>query len=333
MSFDPDAPADGDGLYGLRCTAETSRIHVQAVPWQATTSYRRGTRGGPAATVAASRQVDLLDLEYGEVWQAGIWLQPVDPRIAAWDEAAEVDALEVISSGGRSPEAAERVNRLSEAVNEAVYTAAAGMLREGRLPALLGGDHASPFGLIRAVAERHPGVGILHIDAHADLRVAYEGFSFSHASIMDNVLRYIPGVSTLVQVGIRDFGAAELERIRTDARIATFFDVETGRRLAGGETWLRICEQIVRALPEEVHVSFDVDGLQPSLCPATGTPVPGGLDWNQTLTLISTLAEERRIVGFDVNEIGDDEWDGNVAARLFYKLCGAMLRSQETDQK
>lgn len=333
MSFDPDAPADGAGLFGLPCTPQSSRIHVQAVPWQATTSYRRGTRGGPAALASASLQVDLLDLEYGDFWKAGIWLRPVDPRIAAWDEQAEADALAVIASGGNSPEAAGRVNRLSTAVNEAVYEAAQEMLREGRLPTLIGGDHSTPFGLIRAVAERHPGVGILHIDAHADLRVAYEGFEHSHASIMDNVLRHIPGVSGLVQVGIRDFGSAELARIRSDGRITTFFDLEIGRRLAGGESWLRICEQIVHALPPEVYVSFDVDGLQPSLCPATGTPVPGGLDWNQVLALLSTLAGERRIVGFDLNEIGAEEWDGNVAARLFYKLCGAMLESQVTDQK
>jgi agmatinase len=333
MSFDPDAPAEGDGLFGLPSDAESARIHVQAVPWQATTSYRRGTRAGPAALVAASLQVDLLDLEYGDFWKAGIWLQPEDPRIAAWDVAAEEDALAVIASGGRAPEAAGRVNALSEQVNEAVYSAAARMLEGGRLPTLIGGDHASPFGLIRAVADRHPGVGILHIDAHADLRVAYEGFAFSHASIMDNVLRHIPHVSTIVQVGIRDFGQAELDRIRSEPRLCTFFDAEMGRRLAGGETWLRICEQIVHALPPRVYVSFDVDGLQPSLCPGTGTPVPGGLDWNQVLTLLSTLAEQRCIVGFDVNEIGPDEWDGNVAARLFYKLCGAMLRSQLTAQK
>ncbi len=333
MSFDPDAPADGEGLFGLPCTPESSRIHVQAVPWQATTSYRRGTRAGPAALHHASLQVDLLDLEYGDFWKSGIWLHPTDPRIEVWDQEAEADALAVIESGGRAPDAAARVNRLSELVNDAVHARAAETLREGRLPALIGGDHSTPFGLIRAVAERHPGVGILHIDAHADLRVAYEGFEHSHASIMDNVLRHIPGVSSLVQVGIRDFGSAELARMREDVRITTFFDVEVGRRLAGGESWLRICEQIVRALPAQVYVSFDVDGLQPSLCPGTGTPVPGGLDWNQVLALIATLADERRIVGFDVNEIGPDEWDGNVAARLFYKLCGAMLQSQATDQK
>jgi agmatinase len=333
MSFDPDAPAATDNLFGLRCTAETSRIHVQAVPWEATTSYGRGTQGGPAALAAASLQVDLLDLEYGDFWKSGIWLAPVDPRFQAWGREAEDDALAVIRSSGGNPDAAARVNRLSGLVNDAVYAAASEVLRQRRIPALIGGDHSTPFGQIRAVAERFPGVGILHVDAHADLREAYEGFAHSHASIMHNVLRYIPDVACIAQVGIRDFGQAELDRIRNEPRVNTWFDVEVGRRLAGGETWLRICEQIVQALPENVYVSFDVDGMEPALCPATGTPVPGGLSWNQVLTLLSTLADERRIVGFDVNEVGPAEWDGNVAARLLYKLCGATLRSQEAAQK
>lgn len=329
MSFDPDAPAEAGNLYGLPLDLDAARIHVQAVPWQATTSYRRGTREGPDSLLNASLQVDLHDLEYGELWRHGIVLLPEDARFRAWDAQAEPDALAVIESLGNAPESAARVNALSEKVNEAVYERAAETLRAGRIPALVGGDHSTPFGLIRAVAEQYPGLGVLHIDAHADLRVAYEGFEYSHASIMDNVLRHISGVSRLAQVGIRDVGAAEVERTRTDARIRTFFDVELGERLAAGEPWLRLVDEILDTLPEHVHVSFDVDGMEPSLCPSTGTPVPGGLDWRQVCVLLRRLSTRRHIVSFDVNEIGPDEWDGNVAARLFYKLCGAALSSAQ----
>lgn len=327
MEFDPDAPAAAGALFGLPFTPENARIIAQAVPWQATTSFRRGTREGPAALLEASLQVDLFDLEYGDFWRAGIALLPEDPRFREWDALAEADALEVIDTGGDAPEAAARVNVLSSAVNEAVFAAAAAILARGAIPALVGGDHSTPLGAIQAVAKCFPGVGVLHIDAHADLRDAYEGFTYSHASIMHNVLAEAPGVARLVQVGIRDVGSAEVARIRGDARITTFFDPEVAARLAGGEPWQSIVDTIVEALPPQVYVSFDVDGMEPGLCPNTGTPVPGGLSFRDVQVLLATLSRRRQIVGFDVNEIGDDPWDGNVAARLFYKLCGATLRS------
>lgn len=328
MDFDPDAPAAPGSLFGLPFSAENARIVAQLVPWQATTSFRRGTREGPAALVEASLQVDLFDLEYGDFWKEGLAATPEDARFRAWDAEAEADALAVIESSGEDPEAAERVNRLSALVNDAVYAAAKAVLAAGKVPALVGGDHSTPLGAIRAVSEAFPGVGVLHVDAHADLRVAYEGFVHSHASIMYNVLREAPGVSRIVQVGIRDVGSAEVALIHSEPRLVTFFDPEVAGRLARGESWQSVVDTIVEALPADVYVSFDVDGMEPNLCPNTGTPVPGGLSFRDVQVLLRTLSARRRIVGFDVNEIGDDPWDGNVAARLFYKLCGATVRSQ-----
>ena len=328
MDFDPDAPAAPGSLFGLPFSPENARIVAQLVPWQATTSFRRGTREGPAALVEASLQVDLFDLEYGDFWKEGVAATPEDERVRAWDAEAEPDALAVIEAGGEDAAAAERVNRLSALVNGAVYAAAKAVLAAGKVPALVGGDHSTPLGAIRAVAEAFPGVGVLHIDAHADLRVAYEGFVHSHASIMYNVLREAPDVSRIVQVGIRDVGSAEVALIHAEPRLVTFFDPEVAARLAGGESWQSVVDTIVEALPALVYVSFDVDGMEPNLCPNTGTPVPGGLSFRDVQVLLRTLSARRRIVGFDVNEIGDDPWDGNVAARLFYKLCGATLRSQ-----
>ena len=329
MPFDPDAPAQAGGLYGLEIHPSDALVHVQAVPWQATTSYRRGTREGPAALIQASAQVDLHDLEYGESWRAGIVLSPANPNFAVWDGEAEKPALRVIESLGHDPDAAAQVNALSERVNAAVYDAAIAALNAGKIPALIGGDHSCPFGLIRAVAERFPGVGILHIDAHADLREAYEGFTHSHASIMFNVVRYIPDVSHVMQVGIRDVGAAEAAMISdTPTRITTFFDPVVAGWLAEGETWVHVVDAITAALPNPVYISFDVDGMDPALCPGTGTPVPGGLGYRDVCVLLKKLSERRRIVGFDLNEIGPGEWDGNVAARVLYKLFGATVASQ-----
>lgn len=329
MSFDPDAPASPGSLFGLPCTPDEALVHVQAVPWQATTSYRRGTIEGPEALVRASAQVDLHDVEYGDAWRAGVVLLPEDPQFRRWDGEAEADALRVIESLGQDPEAAARVNLLSERVNEAVYQRARAVLAAGKVPALVGGDHSTPFGAIRAVAEVFPGVGILHVDAHADLREAYEGFTHSHASIMFNVLRYIPDVSHIVQLGIRDIGESERKLIHdTPSRISTVFDAEVASRLAEGQSFAAVVDELLEKLPPRVYVSFDVDGMDPSLCPGTGTPVPGGLSFRDVQVLFKRLSARRRIVGFDVNEIGPGEWDGNVAARLFYKLFGACVRSQ-----
>lgn len=329
MAFDPDAPAAPGALFGLPCTAADARVVLLPVPWEATTSYRRGTKGGPAATLAASAQVDLFDLEVGDAWKAGFFMLDPDPRVEAWNDAAEPDALAVIESGGDLPEAAARVDRFSERVNEHVYGVVNDLFRQGRIPGVVGGDHSVPFGAIQAAAAHHPGLGVLHVDAHADLRRAYEGFTWSHASIFYNVLTRLTNVSRVVQVGLRDVGEQEV-RFAQDQRerVVWFTDLDLARNAAAGEPWMRQASRIVDALPERVWISFDVDGMDPALCPGTGTPVPGGLAWREVQLLLGEVGRRRHIVGFDLNEIGPGEWDGNVAARLLYKLCGWAVRGR-----
>lgn len=326
--FDPDAPATSDQLFGLPHTVEDARVVVLPVPWQATTSYRRGTREAPANVRAASWQVDLFDLELGEVWRQGFAGIEDDGVVAAWDHEAEADALAVIAAGGELPEAAARVNLLSERVNRHVYAATRATLDRGAIPGVLGGDHSVPFGAIRAVSERHPGVGVLHIDAHADLRDTYEGFTWSHASIFHNVVTRLGDVSRLVQVGLRDVGAGEVAfRDAHPRRITWFTDADLAARRLEGAPWSRSVQQIVAALPPEVYVSFDIDGLDPTLCPGTGTPVPGGLSWHEIVHLLAAVGTHRRIVGFDLNEVGPTQWDAIVGARVLYRLCGWAARS------
>jgi agmatinase len=176
-------------------------------------------------------------------------------------------------------------------------------------------------------------MGVLHVDAHADLRVAYEGFTRSHASIMHNVLADLPEVAKLVQVGLRDLSEEEHERTRTDRRVAAFFDADLAREKLEGMSFARLVDPIVEALPRQVYVSFDVDGLDPALCPSTGTPVPGGLSFHEASYLLRRVVESgRTIVGFDLDEVAPgaegDEWPANVGARLLYKLVGWTLKSR-----
>lgn len=335
--FDPDAPATYDGLFGLPFTPDEAAVVVVPVPFEATASYRRGTSRGPDAIFAASMQVDLHDLETGDAWKRGIASEPVDPDFVAWNDEASRDALELIAAGGVDPadpasvERGRRVDAIMERMNDRVYARTRAILDRGAIPGIVGGDHSVPFGAIRAAAEKYPELGVLHVDAHADLRVAYEGFTWSHASILHNVVTRIPSLAYVVQVGIRDVGRAERRFVDDHPKMTAWFHPHVTWELEGGEPWLRMVNRMIAPLPEHVWVSFDIDGLDPTLCPSTGTPVPGGLQWSQALLLLRALATSgRRIVGFDLDEVtpGDDEWDAIVGARLLYKLAGWAIRTK-----
>jgi agmatinase len=173
---------------------------------------------------------------------------------------------------------------------------------------------------------------VLHVDAHADLRVAYEGFTYSHASVLYNAAETCPEITRLVQVGLRDLSEEEhAYAARSGGRIVQHHDVALAQARFEGEPWAAQVRRIVDPLPADVYVSFDVDGLDPTLCPHTGTPVPGGLSFQEAAALIGGVVRSgRRIVGFDLVEVAPgadgDEWDGNVGARLLYKLIGWMLK-------
>ncbi|MCS6913702.1 MAG: agmatinase family protein [Myxococcales bacterium] len=341
-TIDPNAAARPDsGLFGLDTPAEQAGVILLPVPFDATTSYHRGAALGPTAILQASRQVELYDHETGHPYRAGIHLLPPPDGIDLWNEEARAAAEPILARGGEIGEDAAlrarlaRVNELGERVAEVVERTAEHWLDAGRLFGVVGGDHSVPLGAICACARRHPGLGILHIDAHADLRRAYQGFVHSHASIMANVLERAPQLGRLVQVAVRDLCPEELERIQhSNGRVVLFHDAELWRARHSGEPFVRICERIVAELPAEVYISFDIDGLDPALCPHTGTPVPGGLGFAEACALLSALSGSgRRVVGFDLCEVAPgpdphDEWDGNVGARILYKLIGHALRSR-----
>lgn len=319
VAFDPDAAAEYDGIYGLPFTPGDARVVILPVPFEATTSYGGGTSSGPAAMLEASKQVDLFDHETGRPYEAGIAMLPIPRKVVSWNAKAK--------KLGRKKVAA--VNEISTLVNDFVYDETRALLGEGRIVVTLGGDHSVPFGAIRAYAEKYPGLGILHLDAHADLRDAYEGFTFSHASIFHNVMTKIDHIAKLVQVGVRDLSNAENRIIeQSKGRIVTFFDPDLARRKEEGTPFAKIADEIVRALPRDVYLSWDIDGLDPTLCPGTGTPVPGGLSWNEAIALLRAIVRaKKRIVGLDLCEVapGESEWDANVGARLLYKMIGFAL--------
>ena len=197
-------------------------------------------------------------------------------------------------------------------------------LHQSSIVGVVGGDHSSPLGLIEALSEIHHSFGILHIDAHADLRLSYEGIQYSHASIMNNALK-CSGVKKLVQVAVRDVSSPEIALAQEDSRIVMFSDNHLKENEFQGVSWHQQCLIIVNALPEKVYISFDIDGLMPDLCPNTGTPVAGGLSYNQAVYLLHVLKRSgRQIIGFDLCEVSpgaESDWDANVGARILYKLA------------
>lgn len=331
--FDPDAAASpGSGVFGLPFTRAEAGIVLVPVPFDATTSYRPGTADGPGAILQASAQVDLYDRRFGHVYQRGIFMEDEDRQIRKLSVQAGALARPLIETGGAGEADAEsvaRVNAACEAVHEHVYARVSAVLAEGKTPGVIGGEHSVPLGAVRACAEKFGPIGILHVDAHMDLRPAFEGFTQSHASIMHNVLTHLPGVTRLVQVGLRDFGEGELNFAKSQGqRVVPHFDDDWAEQMLAGMPFTKLVKQAIDALPDRVYVSFDIDGLDPALCPHTGTPVPGGLSFNQAVLLLDTLKRSgKKVVGFDLVEVApgpvsEPEWDANVGARVLYKLCG-----------
>lgn len=340
-NFDPDGVGVDNGNYfGFPFTEEDARMVLLSVPWDVTASYGGGAAFAPDAIIEASTQLDFHDPLSPGAWRKGIATIPIDYSVQDRSSRLRPDAKKVMESlqeGGimfedlLMPRRLERINSASAELNQMVYEAAAKRLDAGRIVGLIGGDHSTPLGLIKAVAERQPGVGILHLDAHCDLRKAYEGFDYSHASIMYNVLQEADGVSAIVQVGQRDFSEEEYNTATCSTKIELFDDLSICSRKFAGETWSSICDGIVSRLPERVYVSFDIDALSIECCPSTGTPVAGGLTFNEAIWLVDRVAASgRRIVGFDLCEVAPSRTgatDANVGARVLFKLCGITLKT------
>jgi agmatinase len=284
----------------------------------------------------ASLQVDLFHPEFPDLWKRGIWLDEIPAALFEQSHALKKEAAHVIDllvEGGdakknaRAKKALDLVNAECAVMNAWVEQRCTFWLAQGKKVGVLGGDHSTPLGHMRAQAARHKEFGVLHIDAHLDLRIAYEGFTYSHASVLYNALpiKQIKGFSC---VGIRDFCEQENEVfLQQKGRVKIVRSADIRRQQYEGITWREQCDAIIDALPEKVYITFDIDGLDPVLCPNTGTPVPGGFQFEEATYLLSRLASKRSIIGFDLVEVAPgkhDEWDANVGARLLWHLCGVL---------
>ncbi len=339
--FNPDAVGNpNNNIFNLPFAEEDARLVILPVPWEVTVSNNAGTARAPEHILNASLQVDLLDADYKDEWRKGFYLRPSDKKVQMKSDYLRKEAElyinyiaqgEIVADNKFMCKTLKEINAGSNFLNDWVYEQTKDLLQAGKLVGLLGGDHSTPLGFYKAIAEKYNEFGILQIDAHCDLRKAYEGFNYSHASIMYNALQEIPQLKKLVQIGIRDFCYEEFDyMIASNQRIITYFDKDIKERMYEGQLWKAIAEEMINHLPQYVFISFDIDGLDPKLCPHTGTPVQGGFESEQLFYLFKKIIQSgRKLIGFDLVEVGVSrtEWDENVGARCLFKLCNLLAAS------
>ncbi len=341
--FDPNGVGNpNNNVFGLPFSEEDAGLVIIPVPWEVTVSFGSGTARSAEQVMQASLQVDLFDPEVKDGWRQGFFMREADRKILLKSDYLRKEAelyIDYISKGEELEansfmcKTLKEVNEGSRFLNNWVYDQAINLMNKGKKVALLGGDHSTPLGYMKAIGEKHGDFGILQIDAHCDLREAYEGFEYSHASIMFNALKEIPQIKKLVQAGIRDYSSGEAEFINENAdKISVYFDSDIRQRQFEGEAFSSIADELIANLPEQVYISFDIDGLDPKLCPNTGTPVPGGFEVEQVFYIFKKiLASGRNIIGFDLSEVStsENQWDANVGARILFKLCNLLVAKNQ----
>ena len=337
--FDPNSASNPrNNIFGLPFSEEDSALVILPVPWEVTVSYGAGTSRAADHIFSASMQVDLFDQESGNAWRKGFYMRPTDRKILMKSDYLRKEAElfidytskgELVENNTFMCKSLKEINEGSVNLNRWVYEQTKDLLAKGKLVVILGGDHSTPLGYFKAIAEKFGQFGVLQIDSHCDLRKSFENFTYSHASVMYNALNEIPEITKLVQIGIRDYCEEEFNYIRDHQhRVSTFFDKDIKERQYEGQSWKQVADDIVSQLPELVYITFDVDGLDPKLSRHTGTPVPGGFDVEQIFYLVKRIIQSgKKFIGFDLDEIGVGEtgWDANVGARILWKLCNLLV--------
>ncbi|MBK5098551.1 MAG: agmatinase [Gemmatimonadetes bacterium] len=276
------------GEEGVPADPAAAAAAIIPVPYDLTSTWRKGADRGPSALLDASGTIELYDIQTAsEPWKRGIVTLPP-----------------ILHNGG------------PEELAERVRAATAEILARGAVPVVLGGEHSVTIGAVEAAADSFPGVGVLQVDAHGDTRESYEGSTHNHACVMARARERCP----IVQVGIRAVDASEMPGLDPDR---VFWAHEIAARDDTG--WM---DRVVTLLPEHVYLTIDLDAFDPSLLPATGTPEPGGLGWYEVNELVRRVARERRIVGFDVVELlplAGEHASDFIAAKLVHRVLAEVF--------
>ncbi len=339
--FDPNAAGNPNNtIYGLPFKEEDAQLVLLPVPWEVTASCRSGSSRCAEQILKASMHVDIFDADVPNAWRKGYFMRLADKKILLKSDYLRREAElylgyiakeEDLSANKFMNKSIKEINEGGAMLNDWVYNQTKDLLEHNKLVGLIGGDSSVSLGFFKALEEKHGSFGVLQVDAHCDLRKAYNGFLYSNASVMYNALQDVPGIEKLVQIGIREYCEEEWDYIcNSDYKVIAYFDQQIKEKMYEGQGWGTIAASIIDHLPQSVYISLDVDGLDPKLCPNSGTPAIGGFQSEQVLYLFKKIVESgRKLIGFDLVEvgIGDGSTDVNVAARLIWKLSNLMMKS------
>jgi agmatinase len=328
-NFNPEGIRESSKLFGLPFTIETAEVVVIPVPWDVTSTVQGGTSLGPSAVLNASTQVELYVDRIEDAWKMGIAMLPIDKGWHDKNNEARIftEAYFNFLNGGEVKLSEKdksiiikNINALSENINEWVFQKSSEIIKSGQIPIVLGGDHSVPFGLMKAISQKYDSFGVLQIGAKANMIPAHQNFTYSHASIMHNLLQ-LSQVSKLVQLGTSDFYAKESGDMNNDDRISTFYDYMLARESFEGVPWSAQTDRIIARLPEKVYISLDINSL--ALQFSSITVIPSWLTYHHLIYLFDKLAlTGRQIIGFDICEVSGSlsNWHAIIGARLLYYL-------------
>ena len=334
IDFNPNSAGIANGNnFGFPYKEEDADIVIIPVPWDATASYGKGSCLAPQAILTVSTQLDFFHHELDKAFETRVYMSEISTEWKKINSQCSEKSTEYIryleqegeeKATGYFKQEIDNINHTQNVLTKNLKEKCDHLLNAGKIVGILGGEHSTAFALIQALNDKYEDFGILQIDAHADLRLAYLGFTESHASIMRNVLGSCPNMKKLVQVGVRQLSEEEYEFAQSSDRVSSFYDWNIRKELLSGGNWSDIVKKINNELPEHVYISFDIDGLRPYLCPNTGTPVEGGFEFDEIQLLLSEITNSgKKIIGFDLSEVSpstDNTIDANFGAKALWEL-------------
>ncbi len=326
------------GFFGQTSSLPQAQLQGLLVPWEPTVSYGSGTSLAPLKILKASHQLDTFHEHYGSLNEDAFKITDFTDLVHDLQKRTLPLARGVVQALEQGAALADLgiqsklkvIRKQSEMLIQYIQNWTEEVLNADQIPFLIGGDHSCPLGLWNAVFKKHPHAGLLHIDAHLDMRESYEGFKFSHASVMYNFKKEFPESQSL-HLFMRDFSEEEVQRSQ-NLNLNIFTDRQIQNKKAK-MSWRDICREWLEMLPPKIHITLDIDGMDPQLAPGTGTPVPGGMKFQELKILLEEIvATKHQIVSFDLVEVSgrhQGDFDFNVGARALFELLMSCMASHK----
>ena len=320
-------------LFDLNCQEKDSQLIVIPVPWDITTSYRKGTSLAAKAILESSNQIDHYHHYYPNFHQYGIHMIDIPADIIKLNQKLNDITQQIVNHDCQKKLLSDtKLNECLELVSAGTKTCFDWIHSQlnnysDKQVIVLGGEHSVSYPAISFFKKKHPQLSVLQIDAHMDLRPSYQQLTYSHAAVIYHCHSQLN--IPITQVGIRDSSQSELDYVKKHDNIHVFDDTYCQHQLFKGVQWDAICDDIINTLSDDVYITIDIDGLDSSFCPSTGTPVPGGMSYHQLCYLIQKIrASNKRIISMDLVEVaGFADSIGIInSTHLLYQLCGYLMK-------